>query len=212
MLRVLLNANFGFALMALAVGWSAAAPWVSANKFITVWTELTSYWLCFMGVTWGAVAYAMNRSQSKTWLGTETRCIVGVCALAAVVALSLSSNRTFFFWKVRTIPTSAWPEMIADLEKVGKLSAESGTNYLSGAKAPPKSLQQLGLGNDYAGGSAHTVNFPNYSGVIADIEFGSKIRVWGLHFGPEQALSEFCPGCRRVRVGPNAFFYTGSRG
>jgi hypothetical protein len=212
MLRFFLNAGVGLALLVLAAGWSVAAPWLSANKLITVWTELSSYWLCLAGVIWGAVAYALNRSESKTWLSTETRCVVGVCAFVVVLALSLSSNRVFLFWKLRTIPASAWPEMIADLEKVGTLSAESGTNYLSGAKAPPKSLQQLGLGNDYAGGSAHIASFPNYSGVIADIEFGNKIRVWGLHFGPEKALSEFCPNCRGVRVGPNALFYMGSRG
>jgi hypothetical protein len=198
--------------MTLAVVWSMVASWFSANRFITVGTELNSYWLCLGGVVVGAVACIWNRSEGKPLLAVEMRYVVGVCAFVAVVSLSLSSNRTFFFWKMRAIPAKAWPEMVSDLERVGKLSAESGTNYLSGAKAPPKSLQQLGLGNDYAGGSAQWVSFPDYRGVIADIEFGNKIRVWGLHFGPEKSLSEFCPNCRRVRVGQNAFFFLGSRG
>lgn len=200
------------ALMALALGWSTCAPWLSANKLISVWTELTSYLTCLIVVICGAVLYIVSRNASKTWARIDTRSVVALSAFLAVVALSLSSNRAFFFWKSRAVPVDAWSQMILDLERVARLSAETGTNYLSSAVPPPMSLRQLGLGNDYAGGSGHLVNSPEYTGVAADIEFGNKVRVWGLHVGSEMSLNEFCPDCRHRRVGPNAFFYVGSRG
>jgi hypothetical protein len=209
MYKNLLDAHTGLALIVLSVTWSVAGPWLSANKFITVGTELTFSLLCFLVMVFGAVIYFLNLGELKLRLGIGIRGIVGICAFLAVAALLLSSNRMFFFWKLRAIPSSAWSEMVLELEKTGKESIESGTNDLAGTKAPPKSLQQLGLGNDYVGGSAHSGDFGN-KGIIVNIEFGNKVRVWGLRLGPEKALIEFRPNCRFVRVGQNAFFYVGS--
>ena len=213
MRRILLGTRFGMALLALAVVWSVAAPWLSANRFMSVVWEFNSYCLCFLGVICAAAAYISGNSGSRTWVRTAVRYIGAAGVLVVVVALWLSSNRAFFFWKVRAIPQSAWPEMLSDLDRIGRQSRESGYYDISASVAPPKSLQQLGTGTDYCGGTWTTVSSPEYNGVVAKITFGNKLRMWGIWVGPEEELTEFArPICRRVRVAPNAYFFVASRG
>ena len=110
---------------------------------------------------------------------------------------------------LRTDPLT---KMVSDLEMVARLAPPGETLHLSSMKAPPKSLQQLGLGDDYDGINATWVTHPDYSGAAGDILFGNKSRAWGLWLGTEKSLEGFCPGCRRAHVGTNAIFFVGPRG
>lgn len=146
------KARVGGGLLLVAVVWSVASPWLSANRIISAWTEESCYLVALLLVLCGAFWYVRKRSEPERWLPVSLRSAAACCAFLAVVWLALHSNSAFFYWKLKAVSPSAWQQMTSDLDAVGRLSAESGTNYLSSAKPPPKSLQQLGVGVDYAGG------------------------------------------------------------
>jgi hypothetical protein len=204
--------HVGAALMGIAVIWSIVAPWLSANNVITVWAELSTRWLLLLVLLFGASAHLGNLSRPWPLRSFFCRCVAATFALMMFVAMWFLSDKAFLYWKMRAIPPEAWVQMVSDVEKVGRQSAESGTNCLSGTMPPPKSLQRLGLAGDYGGGSAQFVSRPEYTGLVVSIDFGYKVRGWGLFVGPEKLAKGHWPGFERRRVGTNAFFFIGSRG
>lgn len=196
------------AVICLGTLWSISAAWLAANQIIPVFTEATSYWLACP-----AVLFAMSRYLAHMRNGGAPREITNrdlLAGLAVFVAFAFwwGSDRAFVFWKLRAIPAAAWPEMVSDLEKVGRRSLEGDGYHAFNGKEIPKSLHQLGAGFDYKGGNAQRSEFPEYSGVIASVWFGYRPRTWGLYVGPEAG----CPLHMRYRVGPNAFFFFGPHG
>jgi hypothetical protein len=199
------------AALAVPVLWSVAAPYLCAHKLISASQEFASYLLC-LAASICCIAAPLADRRSQPTGNPILACCAGAVAAVLVLLLAFHSTQAFFAWKTRATSSRDWACMAADLQSVAEASLASGTNYLSGSKAPPVSLQELGVGGDYMGGAAHHVERPNYKGTVAEIEFGNKLRVWGLFCGPEILLHEFCPKCKYVSIQQHVFFYVGSRG
>lgn len=211
--RKSLGAFAGASLMGVAAGWSVVAVWLSAHQFIPVYTELASYWVSLLaGVAGG---YMCFRSQSES-AGSADSLWRGVCVACALVVVMTSwrlSDQRFIAWKMRAIPPdAAWPQMVSDLESVGRRVAESGRSSLPMKEPPPKSLQQLGSEVDYKGVSGNLITSPEYDGVTAAILFGYKGRCLGLCVGPEGFAKKYGRDGRYIRVATNAFFFAAPRG
>jgi hypothetical protein len=201
----------GGCVIGMAALWSVVAAPLSANLVISVLAEFASYWLALFVVLFGG--YMLLRSQKRPIAPRGLRwkfSCVGLALLVVIVSWRWSDDQ-FLFWKMRAIPSRAWPQMASDLEAFGKQAAQSGNDFLPRTK-PPKSLQQLGLGVDYSGGVANVWNSPQYTGVFAVMTFGYKVRCWGLLLGPEERAKSYCHGGSYVRVSSNAFFFVGPRG
>jgi hypothetical protein len=198
-------------LIAFACIWSFVAAPLSANKLIPVIIELASYWMTLVLVI--VAGFMLIRSLQY---GVSIRVIVfGVTYVLSAIVIVLVfyrlSNSRFSYWKMKSIPKDAWPQMVTDLAKFGKQSTESGINYLPMSERPPLSLRQLGSGEDYKGGVCNIWSTPEYKGVFAIINFGYKDRNWGLCLGPESRAKEYCRGGTYVAVGSNAYFFCGPR-
>jgi hypothetical protein len=205
-------ALLGGCLMGLAALWSFVAVRLSANLVISVLAEFASYWLALFAVSFGAYLVLRNQERPIALVRLLCRCSCVGLALVVVVVSWQRSDDQFAFWKMRAIPSSAWPRMASDLEAFGRQVAQGGNTALPATKPPPKSLQQLGLGADYSGGVANVWDSPQYTGVFAVITFGYKARSWGLLVGPEERAKSYCPGGAYFRVSTNAFFFVGPRG
>jgi hypothetical protein len=201
----------GASVMGIASVWSVAAAPLAAYLIISVFTELASYWLALVVVLGGGWLYLRNQNQpvaSTSFFGR--RLAVGL-ALAVVIGSWSLSDRQFFFWKKKAIPSIAWPQMVSDLKEIGKRAAENGTNILSSRTPLPTSLQQLGSREDYSGGMGNVWNTPEYTGAVAGVVFGSRVRRWGLCVGPEKIAKEYCRGGGYMNVAPNAYFFFGTK-
>lgn len=201
----------GALLLGIAALWSATTPWLSANLVISVWTELAAYWLSLIAVLVGGFLCFGSHSRPRARIAVFRRCLCVAFPLVVVVASWHWSNEQFFYWKMRAIPSNAWPQMVSDLETIGREVAQKGNNRLPWPVAPRESLHQLGLRQDYSGGMSSVLNSPEYSGVFAFIVFGNKVRSWGLFLGTERHVKKYCRGGTYTRVAPNAFFFVGSR-
>jgi len=206
------SALLGGCLIGLAALWSVVAARLSANLVISVWAEFASYWLALFAVFIGA--YLMLRNQkpptAHTRLLWRSLC-VGLALVVVVVSWHYSDDQ-FLFWKMKAIPSGAWPKMASDLEAFGRQVAQAGNTSLPATKPPPMSLRQLGLGADYSGGVANVWDTPQFTGVFAVITFGYKSRSWGLLVGPEERAKSYCRGGTYLHVATNAFFFMGPRG
>jgi hypothetical protein len=197
--------------MGVAALWSVVAAPLSANLVISVLVEFASYWLALFGVLLGGYLLLRNVKRPIAPMGLVWRWSCAVLALVVVFVAWRSSDYQFAFWKMRAIPSRAWPQMVSDLEVFGKQVAQSGNNFLPATKEPPKSLRQLGSEADYKGGIANVWNAPEYSGVFAVITFGYKARCWGLLVGPEERVKSYCRRGDYLRVATNGFFFIGPR-
>jgi hypothetical protein len=199
----------GIVSMGLGALWVIAATWFSATRVITVVAELASFWLCIAAVLLGGwCAYRARQNETKRF-----RIVTLTAALAVfVVAWALFlSDLAFFHWKLRSVPTNAWANMISDMQQIASPTADGG--YIpKNKKALPSSVRELGLVDDYGCIHAWSDSSPAYPGVRGDVLFGYKSRMWGLWLGPEDSLDRFCPGCRRAPVAPKAFFFVGPSG
>jgi hypothetical protein len=185
-----------------------AATWLSAIQVITVGAELASFWLCIAVVLLGGwCASRANRVGTRRFsIGLLT---VALAIFVAAWALFLS-DLAFFHWRLRSVPAKAWANMISDMQQIASSTVDS---YIpKSKKAPPSSVRELGLVEDYGCMHVWADSSPAYPGVKGDVLFGYKSRSWGLWLGPENYLDSFCPGCRRVLVAPKAFFFVGPRG
>jgi hypothetical protein len=204
-------ARTGAVIMGIASAWSVAAAPLAANRAISVSTELASYWLALFVVMGGGWLYVRNQNQLAAPTSLLGRRLAVLLALTVVMAAWFLSDRQFFFLKMRAIPQKAWPQMVSDLEEIGRQAAASGTNSLSSRIPLPRSLQQLGLREDYGGGMGNVWNSPEYTGPVAGVVFGNKVRHWGLCVGPETLAKEFCRGGSYVQVASNAYFFFGTK-
>ncbi len=195
--------------MGVAATWAVIAARLCANLAITVSTGLTCYWLSLAAVLAGGCFYLASRGAAVAPVSRLRRLVPPLLALQLVLVGSLGSNIAFRYWRLRAIPRGAWRQMALDLESVGRQSAEGGGWHSFSRKVLPKSLHRLGLGEDYNGGSAQLVSSPEYSGVVACVNFGCSVRTWGLCVGPESFVEARWPGCKHIRVGETAFFFTG---
>jgi hypothetical protein len=169
--------------MGIASVWSAVAALSSANRFISVLTEIASYWLALFVVLGGGWLYLRNQSQSIARRSFLYRRLCVAFALTVVIASWSLSDGQFLYRKMRSIPLEAWPQMVSDLKEIGRQAAESGTTDLSSRRPLPESLQQLGSKEDYRGGMGNMWNSPEYTGAVAGVVFGYKYRRWGLCVG-----------------------------
>jgi hypothetical protein len=194
----------------LAILWVIAAPALSAYLIISLTAELASYWLCFFAVVGAGYVYLRTENPE----GAQKRYISppGCMAFAVglIIILWLSSDREFDFWKKRALPAQVFPQMISDFGQMAKDAARSGTNYLSSRTPLPRSLQQLGLGEDYTGGMGNVWNTTQYTGPVGGVVFGNRVRRWGLCIGPEQIAKEFCHNGSYSLVGSNAYLFFGT--
>ncbi len=197
--------------MATASVWSAVAAFLSANRVISVFSELASYWLALIAVVTGAILLGVGGREPSTPVYFRWEPVIELCAFAVVLASWHFSDKQFAYWKMRSIPQKAWPEMVSDLEALGRATTERGQNYLSMEQPPPQSLRRLGLGVDYKGGICNVWDYPEYKGVFAIIVFGYKTRSWGLCLGPERRAQNYCKGGVCIPVASNAYFFCGSR-
>jgi hypothetical protein len=202
----------GATLMWAAAGWSMIAPWLSANNFIAVRTELISYWAFLIVLMFAASAFLGNLRYSIPTRLFVLRSLGVVCVSSVFMAGWLSSDKAFLHWKMRSIRGEAWPQMAFDLESLGREVAESGTAVLPASRVPPKSLLGLGSRLDYTGAMGSVLNSPQYTGIVANVTFGYKVRSWGLFLGPEEGARSYCRGGACLRVAPNAYFFVGPRG
>ena len=175
---------------------------------ISVFAEISSYWLALLAVLSGGYLVLRNQERSVAPIGLVWRCLGLSLALVIVVASWISSDQRFFVRKLGSIRAEAWPQIVSDLESYGRQTAQTGKSFAWEAKRLPKSLQQLGSIVDYGGVTCNVWNTPEYKGVFAVLHFGYKGRNWGLCLGPESKAKE----CGRyVRVATNAFFFVSSR-
>jgi hypothetical protein len=142
----LAKARAGAIAVGLATAWSVSAAWLSANQVITVFpAEVISYWLAIVTVLVGGSLYLANRGESKTSAQVRGGPLAAALALVIVLASWLESDRVFLFWKLRAIPPGAWPQMVSDLEKVGRRSGEGGAVGIpSGGKSCRTAFTGLG--------------------------------------------------------------------
>jgi hypothetical protein len=140
---------------------------------------------------------------------------VYVClAIAFVVVIGswrFLSDREFAFWKLRAVPSSAWPKMVLDLEEMGNQCAQRGVQSISSQKPLPRSFQPLGLRGDYSGGVGDVLNSPEYTGPVASAVFGNRGRMWGLCLGPQSFVRKYARSGYffDISVAPNAYFFCG---
>ena len=201
----------GASIMGIACVWSVAAAPLAAYLTISVFTELASYWLALVLVLSGGWLYLRNHNQPVAPTGLFGRRLAVALALAMVIGSWSLSDRQFFFWKMRAVPHTAWQQMVSDLKEIGKRAAASGTNYLSSRTPLPTSFQQLGSREDYSGGMGNVWNTPEYTGPVAGVVFGSRVRRWGLCVGPEKIAKEYCRGGGYMSVGSDAYFFFGNK-
>jgi hypothetical protein len=201
----------GASIMGIASVWSVAAAPLAANLVISMHTELASYWLALFVVLGGAWLYLRNQNPPVGPTRFFARRLTAGLAVAVVIGSWFLSDRQFFFWKMKAIPSTAWPQMVSDLEEIGRRAAESGTNSLSSRTPIPKSLQQLGLREDYSGGMGNVWNTKDCAGAVGGVVFGCKVRRWGLCVGPEKIAEEFCRGGGYIPVAPDAYFFFGTK-
>jgi hypothetical protein len=125
----------------------------------------------------------------------------------AVIASLVYSDATFLFWKRLAIPTKALPQMIADLERAGKISADNEGRSIRRAADVPRSLWALGSPADYSVLEGEWLTRPDYKGLLAaHIVFGGKPRSWGLVVEPPGMIDNLTSGSgfRYIRVATNA--------
>ena len=198
----------GIISMGLGAIWVIVATWLSANRVITVIAELASLWLCIAAVFLGGWC------ATRTKEGEAKRLPIGLLAaglgIFVVVWAWFISDLAFFHWKLRSVPASAWAQIISDVQRIASPTPDGG--YMPTKNAAPKSVHELGLGDDFGCIHAWVESSSDYPGVRGDVLFGYKSRSWGLWLGPEKSLDSFCPGCRRALVAPKAFFFVGPRG
>jgi hypothetical protein len=195
--------------MALAVAWALVASWLSANLVISVCVELSCYALAFYVLLGGACVYVFDPNQPR---GGFSRHWVVAFVVLVFVSACLTSNITFFYWKLRAIPQDAWAQMVSDLQGMGRQMEKDGKIYLTREDALPSSIQRLGLRFDYKGGGRNEVRSPDYNGVEVSVYFGNKMRGWGLCVGSKGFVESCFRGGRHIRVAPNAYFFVGSWG
>ncbi len=189
-----------------AIAFCFAASWFSGRNKITVATELTSYRWAALLLLFGAG----NLLQYKNLLLIVRWSIVCFSIVICVIGW-ICSDRSFFYWKFRFVPTTSWAEMKADLDNERiEIKANDNTNSTTIADLA-LSFHRLGLLHDYLGSSSQTVSYEDYAGRLANVTFGNKSRIWGLYEGPVQRLNSFCPECRRIRVGDNLYFFVGTK-
>jgi hypothetical protein len=209
------NGRLGALGMGIICVWSATSTWLAAKGIIAVSTEFACYYITPFILIVASLYYVFNRGQPKTARSLVVRGAVAtsVVAFVAVVWPLLLSNKAFFYWKMKAVPASAWPQMVSDIEKHGRQSMGADGSYGSFRSGTlPASLRQLGSGEDYLGGSGQMVAYSEYSGILAHVAFGYKPRTWGIMVGPEKAVTSFCPRCEWTRVAPNAYFFVGAKG
>ena len=194
--------------MGLGTIWAIAATWLSATRVITVVAELASFWLCIAAVCLGG--WCASRANENGVKGYPIGPVTVVLAAIVVVWAWFLSDLAFFHWKLKSVPANAWAQIISDMQQIASPTQDGG--YMPSKKAAPKSVHQLGLGEDFSCIHAWVAPSSDYPGVAGDVLFGYKSRNWGLWLGPEKSLDSFCPGCRRVLVAPKAFFFVGPRG
>ncbi len=194
--------------MALGSGWIIASTWLAAHRLITVFTELRSLWPCVAAVCFGGWCIY------RTIEGGSKRYVIGLVTAALVVFIPVwawfLSDAAFFHWKLKSLPPNTWAQVISDIQRIASPTSDGG--HMSSRKGAPKSVQQLGLGEDFRGINAWAETSSNYPGVRGDVLFGYKSRSWGLWLGPEERLDDFCPGCWRAPVASKAYFFVGPRG
>jgi len=196
-----------------AAAWSVLAAWLCANLYISVLIELTSYWVCLLLTLAAWLSYLWTPRILASGLSGCFRFLAMSCSAVLVVAAWLFSNSAFFYWKMKAIPQRDWPRLVSDLQSLGRHATETGVPVMMGKRQPiPRSLHQLGLGYDYIGAGGQLFESDEYTGVVADVEFGVKVRRWGLYVGPKSRLEERWRGCLHARVGTNAYFFVGPRG
>ena len=199
----------GVVSMGFGPTWVVAATWLSAHRMITVIAEFASFWLCVATVLLGGwCAFRASKAHlTRVWIGLLSPAL----AVFVVVCAWFLSDAAFFHWRLRSVQANAWAQMVSDMRQIASPTPDGG--YMPGSnKAPPVSVRELGLGDDYTGMHAWVESSSGYPGVRGDVLFGYKFRAWGLWLGPDASLDHFCPGCRRALVAPKAFFFVGPRG
>lgn len=195
-------------LISVATVWSAEASYLSAHQVVTVGIELYTYWLSIPLAIFCGLKYVSNRPTSQGVQGLLARSIIFLFATSLSIAAWIRSDDLFLFWKLRTIPPRAWPQMIADLKGSGRKSADNEGRFF-GADALPKSLDSLGSRADFIHGKGQWLTRTDYTGLIAYAEFGYKVRTWGLFVGPEKIVQEGWRGFRKEHVAQDAYFIIG---
>jgi hypothetical protein len=197
----------GIVAMATAALWSIVASTLSAHGLITVSTELSSYFPCFVGCVVGMFLYLLDRP------GFDVK---GLSRLAICVGFLLSvvifwwglGAKSFAFWKARMISPVQWAAMSGDLEGlITKLTPETArTGSPISRTDVPESLHALGLSRECRGGFAYRRD----EETMVYVRYGNKVRSWGLFLGTKPMVRRQFPQCRVNEVSPNAFFFIGS--
>src|SRR6185312_11124582 len=109
-LSSVMRLRIGATVMVGSVLWCVAAPWLSANHYIGVLTELNSYWLAGVAFLIGA-RYFLGQNEMRV---VARRAFVSV-SLILFLVLWFESDRAFFFWKVESMRPNDWSEAISYL-------------------------------------------------------------------------------------------------
>jgi hypothetical protein len=195
--------------MVIAAAWTFFAPWFSAHNFMDLKLERGSCWLAILAViACGAIYAGIRPSGTGRVSRILWRCIL-LCAFLLIFFGELFSSNLFVYWKVRAIPPNVWALMASNLQKAGEMAADDGGRPVHWHELPV-SLRQLGSMDDYLGvGAGWGPNNVVGSDFRADIEFGNKLRVWGLFVASDKVTQDqYTSTCvRAVNVAPGAVFY-----
>jgi hypothetical protein len=202
------KAHAGIIILLLAVVWSVMAPWLSANQFIAVRAEVLNYKYCVLAVVCGG--FRLIQGGKSGGRRQVVRWVVLVGSLLAVCLAWFLADNAFTYWKMRAVPAAAWQQAASDLERLAKEAPTMGKNqpWANYARYLPKSIQVVGLPEDYAAGHG-SAGLYGAEGIVADVTYGFKPRTWGLFVGTEDPVREGPQKYRTIRVGTNAFFFVG---
>jgi hypothetical protein len=204
---------FCIAALALSLTLGVTAPLLSARHVITVRTEFGLYLYCMVAMVMSALFFWQFRPMDvkNTWFGRAQMLLWPLLFVSVwlVFTSCVKSNTTFLKWTVRDLSPEEWAGIAADVQTLGEQSLKGKTNEervdIWSSQALPASLRFVGRKEDFLGCSVTRVEEGK---VEVRIDYGYKLRRWGVYQGPEHYLkypniTEF------VRVSTNMFFFVG---
>lgn len=202
----------GAIVIGVVVMWSFAAPWLSANQVISVFTDLSSYIFGILLLLSAILLYILYGKAPRV---RAVRLAFCTCAFFGFLWAWRHSSEAFTYWKMKTIPTAEWSRMATDLQTLAQETSTLATEgfwEIRTSERLPDSIRPLGRATECHGVVCRTIE--GYSGIIVYVAYGGPGRKWGLLVGSEevvkanyQKFSTLLLNAKRTRVAQDAYFF-----